>query len=88
MNAASLYSLPLRVSHSLDDVEPHLSSPWWHRALPKDEREKWDKGGERKEEKEGEGWEKGVFSSFFPWFFKFFSYLILIWRNVGYKVIN
>lgn len=51
--------LSLHLSHSLDDVEPHLSSLRWHRALPKDEREKWDKrAGREKEGGEGEGWEK------------------------------
>lgn len=50
--------LSLHLSHSLDDVEPHLSSLRWHRALPKDEREKWDKrAGREKEGGEGEGWE-------------------------------
>lgn len=42
-------NLPLfspSLAHSLDDVEPHLSSLWWHRALPKDGREKWDKRAE------------------------------------------
>lgn len=36
---------------SLDDVEPHLLSLWWHRSLPKDQREKWDKRARREGEK-------------------------------------
>lgn len=48
MNATSLHSPPPSLffplfSPSLDDVEPHLLSLWWHRSLPKDQREKWDK---------------------------------------------
>lgn len=61
MNATSLYSL----SPSLDDVEPHLSSLRWHRALPKDWRgEKWDKRAEREKEREGE---RGVREGMFRW---------------------
>lgn len=32
---------------SLDDFEPHLLSLRWHKAFPKDGREKWDKRAER-----------------------------------------
>lgn len=42
-------SLPLSPSlpPSLDDVGPHLLSLWWHRSLPEDQREKWDKRAQR-----------------------------------------
>lgn len=53
MQPPFILSLPL--SDSLDDVEPHLSSLRWHRALPKDEREKWDKRAERERQREKEG---------------------------------
>lgn len=51
MQPPFILSLPL--SDSLDDVEPHLLSLRWHRALPKDEREKWDKRAERKRKERG-----------------------------------
>lgn len=40
---------------SLDDFEPHLLSLRWHKAFPKDGREKWDKRAER-ETKRGVVW--------------------------------
>lgn len=53
MQPPFILSLPL--CDSLDDVEPHLLSVRWHRALPKDEREKWEKIAERGREKERRG---------------------------------
>lgn len=53
MQPPFILSLPL--CDSLDDVEPHLLSLRWHRALPKDEREKWEKRAERGREKERGG---------------------------------
>lgn len=57
------FILCLHPRDSLDDFEPHLLSLRWHKAFPKDGREKWDKRAGRERQK-GEwcgvvGWQKG-----------------------------
>lgn len=60
MQPPFILCLPAR--DSLDDFEPHLLSLRWHKAFPKDGREKWDERAERERQK-GEwcgGVEEGV----------------------------